>query len=404
MSSFIRRHRSKVLWLGGISAAAWLLGKYAKKRIIEMTEQASKDRAAQENLRRRFEQNQQDCTFTVLSMLPILSESLFHDRTAELLVAALQRQKTAAGADPGAPAPPLADAATNKFAALSKQEIWNELKIVNFTQLLTALYSVTLLTAMTRVQLNLVGRLIYLDSVLFNPARPEDIALQGSTDKFLPHQTEHRFLTFSWYFLHVGWKQCADRVRNAVESVLGSVPLKKSITAAELNNYLAEIRVRVESDDFTDVRAKPFPFQKYLLPIEDDELTTLEQGGATVDHTVGTSGRVTDPVLRRLLDECRDIFDAPDFARVVQSALDSVFGIATAHLTADMPVPPSIVEVDSEVPTGVPMATLLPKAKQLVHGVINGVPNEYIAALSRHAPLQQFATLIYAQFSDHCVE
>jgi peroxin-3 len=41
-------------------------------------------------LKRRFEQNQNDCTFTVLSLLPTLSEQVFDDMAVEELWAKLQ--------------------------------------------------------------------------------------------------------------------------------------------------------------------------------------------------------------------------------------------------------------------------------------------------------------------------
>ena len=45
------------------------------------------------SLRRRFEQNQQDCTYTVLAILPTATENILEALPVEALVAELQKQK-----------------------------------------------------------------------------------------------------------------------------------------------------------------------------------------------------------------------------------------------------------------------------------------------------------------------
>lgn len=39
--------------------------------------------------------------------------------------------------------------------------------------------------------------------------------------KGVSDETERRYLTFSWYVLNVGWKECVARVQKAVEEVVG---------------------------------------------------------------------------------------------------------------------------------------------------------------------------------------
>lgn len=104
-----------------------------------------------------------------------------------------------------------------------------------------------LLTLQTSVQLNVLGRRAYLDSVsALYPRAPPPAA---SSDA--PHQirlepggagtgahgwgrmdeeeeekerkeTEQLFLTFSWWFLHRGWEEIAALVRESVTEVFGS--------------------------------------------------------------------------------------------------------------------------------------------------------------------------------------
>lgn len=88
------------------------------------------------------------------------------------------------------------------------------------------MYSITLLTLLTHVQLNLLGRFTYVWSVsVLNKSEPT-IRLQHEDDPnsgngFLDPMTERMFLSTSWWLLHRGWRKCAERVKEAVDQVVG---------------------------------------------------------------------------------------------------------------------------------------------------------------------------------------
>lgn len=112
-----------------------------------------------------------------------------------------------------------------------------------FTRTITSLYIITLLTLQTHVQLNLLGRASYVSSVIStlpSSNSTESLEMKGmSYDEDLElalygarkdkdegrvgvsKETERKYLTFSWWLLHRGWKTIADRVRSAVEEVVG---------------------------------------------------------------------------------------------------------------------------------------------------------------------------------------
>lgn len=183
-----------------------------------------------------------------------------------------------------APPPRLSDSITSagssnmensvtSSASRTKGQLWNEVKILGavvfadyirptntspaLTRTMTTLYTITLLSLFTAVQLNLLGRSRYIDSLRASDrserARDQvpDLSLSGilareavakivdieailpawmfsgdddddeDDDKLdaIPEGTELRFLTLSWWVLHVGWKDVAVRVRSSVESV-----------------------------------------------------------------------------------------------------------------------------------------------------------------------------------------
>lgn len=175
-----------------------------------------------------------------------------------------------------------------------KAELWNELKIVAITKSLTTLYSVTLLSVLTHVQLNLLGRYAYLASLAGEQsaaAAPASIPLdpfedawarsnpqaaaagpsKAQDDQTISSQTEERYLTFSWWFLHRGWKELNARVRSRVEEVVGKMPLKAELNHGEMMHLLRKIRRRVENEYITEEDDDE----------EDEEGLKLPSGSAT---------------------------------------------------------------------------------------------------------------------------
>ena len=114
--------------------------------------------------------------------------------------------------------------------------------IAAFTRTLTVIYSITLLSLFTHIQLSILGRTKYIQS-LIQQERDERMRdqLEYSTSVYslfwgdrsledidtdileesetVSEETERKFLTLSWWILHVGWKDVGERVRRGVEEV-----------------------------------------------------------------------------------------------------------------------------------------------------------------------------------------
>ena len=108
-----------------------------------------------------------------------------------------------------------------------------------FTRTLTIIYSTTLLSLLTAIQLNVLGRAKYVQSVVqlhreectrerrmlqasisalfFGlPAEEQDEvddALEEDGVGLVTPETEMKFLTVSWWILYMGWKDIGERVR-----------------------------------------------------------------------------------------------------------------------------------------------------------------------------------------------
>lgn len=116
------------------------------------------------------------------------------------------------------------------------------ISLLAFTRTLTIIYSTTLLSLFTHVQLNILGRSKYLQSII-QLAHEENMReqwkdslslvsllwsgnLEGASleeelqeIESVDEEAERKFLTLSWWILHVGWKDVGERVRRGVEEV-----------------------------------------------------------------------------------------------------------------------------------------------------------------------------------------
>ncbi|KAF9990500.1 peroxin, partial [Entomortierella chlamydospora] len=464
VQGFVNRHRRGLAVTAGVTGGIYLMGKYAKSKLIEFQEKTASQRTAEENMKRRFEQNQQDCVFTVLSLLPTLGDQLLHELHVELITAKLNQgrsqrstpvptpdgsviltpkpaetpvfatasvatengeegeikknkegedgsekkdeqeltienhttqesedkpeangtseehktngvlengdsksesetekekeENSQEGSVANGSAPEIKieqesaepqttnnaeetaaevqkaiqtavkDEAAAAIDRRTKLELWSELKIMTFTRTITALYSLTFLTLLTQIQLNLLGRFTYVSSViaLSNTTdasyRVESPAVKGSltsTNGLLDFQTEKKYLTFSYWLLHEGWRRWSEKVREVIEEVVGGISLKRSLNAKEFSDLLGEIRTRLE---YTEVDGKRVPvnMREYMLPDEPEEEREVLRAGGVDEFDL-----VVDSVLRSLLDETRDFIDSEDFSTVLSSALATTF-------------------------------------------------------------------------------
>ena len=155
----------------------------------------------------------------------------------------------------------------------SKAQLWNELKIkcacscslvprrqtrlyvVAITRSYTLLYTVSLLTLLTRIQLNLLGRRSYLSSVVSlasHPLHESTISLENHDDVDVEQEygndfeTNRKFLTFSWWLLHRGWRDIMERVESAVKEEFGPLNPREDITREKLSALTLDIRRKVE--------------------------------------------------------------------------------------------------------------------------------------------------------------
>ncbi|KAI9661832.1 MAG: peroxin [Bathelium mastoideum] len=497
---WFRRNRTNFAIGAGLLGVGYLAGQYVLGKISEARQRMSEDRIAKENLRRRFEQNQEDCTLTVLALLPTLKENVFNALPVERTVEELQQKKAervskSLGASDialsdiqsGPSVPPSVtdedgsttlqtgsyvhasqmapDGATAAAGAApktkkSKTQLWNEMKISSITRAFTLIYSLSLLSLLTRIQLNLLGRRNYLSSVVSlaaPPRRDDQIELENHDDDNFEQpygndfETNRRYLAFSWWLLHRGSKDIMEKVQEAVKEIFGPLNPREEITMEKLSQLTLELRKKIEGATEEDRRSTKW--LTYLLPPSTSEFVVLEESGIISPPSpplppisdaapTSTISAEISPPLRRLLDETSDLIDSPTFTHVLTLLLDSAFSLLVDSkiATQSFKLPPSPLDTSLSNPTSAPsprifelpttanpdqppktkVANLLATFTKQAHALSAGdaesdpdgdldadpaipldpsassVANEYLAAMDAVRDLQAFAAVVYS--------
>lgn len=500
LGRFFRRTRRPITVLATTLGGGYLALSYLRSKLNEMQDSLTRTRVCTENLRRRFEQNQEDCSFTVLALIPTLGKQVIQSMNVEKLVEFLSQTKSRASKPdlsesktenhPGPDSThlingdsqllhlnnisqslehtheneeePLPDEIqVNRVPSHEKSldgtdgsngpidksqlihtppshtpedlsqilsrpdgtliqkrsEIWTEMMLVSFTRLFTCLYGVTLLNLQTHIQLSLLGRDLYLNSIVSENFDEVGVNDDDTEDRFsnfrerdqLQVATERRYLTFSWWYLHRGWIILSKRIRDAVTDVFASRSLKDQISLSDLEEIFNSIRKTVELErDGTD-----FSFTPILLPPTlSDELETLKLGGMPPEDCE------VDARLRSLLDETQDFIDCPDFRLVLSCSMDKIINLCTFNVGCSaslhphsisspaVNIPPSkrFTELERSdqvcLPSGrtARIVEILPIISKESLQLLNVVPNEYIETLSDTRELKEFSSVIYTAF------
>lgn len=362
------------------------------------------------SLWRRFQQNQTDCAFTILALLPSVTENILDALPVEQLTHELQQKKAerlARSSGEGTPSeqssgpPSIRDGGDNasllscqssgyihasqtaqsESGAVrprkSKAQLWNEIKVSSITRSFTLLYTLSLLTLLTRIQLNLLGRLNYLSSII-SPTRPSpperanSISLEDNDNPGSPgrptlgndFETNRRYLAFTWFLLNKGYAELLTQAQGAVTEVFSTISPTQAISAARFSELTLEVRQKIEGSTMSERQAKNW--LAYLLPPREEEEDLLVKSGAlTPPHSISptSSGdqRPTMPStsktspsspnsgletrnspLRKLLDETADLIESPTFTRIHTLLLNSLFSHLDKNVAQQaFPAPPT---------------------------------------------------------------
>ncbi|KAJ4304091.1 peroxin [Collariella sp. IMI 366227] len=329
---WFRRNRTPIAIGVGVVGAGYVVTSYVLGKLRDARERMSSDRIAKENLRRRFEQNQEDCTFTVLALLPTATTHILEAMDTEKITYEIQQIKGSASARArsiGSTSPPSisetnateddgrsivtvsaqseAGAHTSQISVTTpaltaersdgtadappkprktKRQLWDDLTISSITRTYTLLYTLGLLTMLTRIQLNLLGRRSYLSSVVSLATGASNtssgtISLENNDDDSAEQaystdfDVNRKYLTFSWWLLNRGWVDVMQRVEGSVRQVFGHLSPRDTVTLDTFAKLSRDVRTLVEGGS----GGPATNWLPFLLPTADMEDFVIRESG-----------------------------------------------------------------------------------------------------------------------------
>ncbi|KAI9317416.1 Peroxin-3 [Dichotomocladium elegans] len=401
--SYARKHRNGILATIFISVCGYLASRYAKEQLLENQKRAAAERDTKLNFKKRFQQNQNDCVFTVLSLLPTLGDQILNEMNVEVYWTRLQesrklekqlqqqqqqRDHSNNGNDVLTMTAEQQAIESRILEKEQKYQLWEEIKVQSFSRSLTTLYSVTMLTLLTYLQLDLLGRFAYVwTASMANKREPvmqfhhEQQQAQCHTDEVGPidPQTEDIYLSTSWWLLHRGWRIYAKQVETAVHDVISSLPLKRIVTCHDAQIVVGKLRKQIENlEDSSKTR-----LSSYVFPNDNEAVREMlfEMGYANAPPDALAK-------LKRLMDATKSYMNSPEFNRLYVACLDRVFQIFHQHAFGGG-------HDEDPAAKRVTLANLLPAVSRQAHRIIAG--SEYLNELAYCNEVKEFSALINKQ-------
>ncbi|KFK36073.1 hypothetical protein AALP_AA4G073900 [Arabis alpina] len=253
------------------------------------------------------------------------------------------------------------------LSSSEKLLLWDELKILSFTRMVLSLWSVTMLSLYIRVQVNILGRHLYVDTAraLGSSHLLEELDLIDRDD-------EQKFLSSADYLVTNAMPSLISDMQAAVNEVLKGKQLKDVITTRVLQETVLRI-----VDVFMS-SGSPHHWIDYLMKPR-DMLSRNTSGSSQSDETVTK--------FHQLMFETHEVLISTEFTNIVEISLKRF----TDTLVEEMET-----QTDG-LATGMPLAKVLPQIEKTVP-VIIAEPNKnrFLQLIRDLSEVQLFFTLLYA--------
>jgi len=297
LGNWAYRHRRKLIATAVISGSSYLFYRYVKNKMLAFQEfqhiPAQGDIPFQKlRMQQYFSNSQKRCDSMLLNkIIPDLQEKLFDlvpipskDELRQVL----------------------------KGTKEEKVEMWGKAKILSFTRTIVSIYSACLMTLFLRVEVNILGRYLYMDSTL------SDSDSSAEDEKPIPADVQQKYLSFasSGYVQEKGLETLVSFIQERVSQELASWPLTKKCTITDIETILSNIRDRIEKDaNAQDSKFSDFVLQNNLMP-------NLQ--------------------LQVLVTETRDVLESKQFESILKSCLDQGFAILVNQLRSSFEHIPNV--------------------------------------------------------------
>ncbi|KAG6481881.1 peroxisome biogenesis protein 3-1-like isoform X1 [Zingiber officinale] len=259
-----------------------------------------------------------------------------------------------------------------------KLELWERLKILSFTRTAASLWSMTVLCLYVRVQVNILGRQLYVEIARgFEDAQP-----LNEIDSFKSHGQQD-FLATADYLATYGINSLIMNMQSAAKEVLKDKQLKEPVSMATLHEIMIQIL-----DMFMNIGSLNY-WISYLVP---ENVHDYKQQMAMSANGFEDSSLLMDATkLEQLLSETHSVLSSPDFGKILDISLKKVVDVLVDDISNQVAGTSSL---------GVPLAKLLPQIVRLTSPLLDEPRgNKFAQAIQSLPEVELFFTLLYANMS-----
>lgn len=268
---------------------------------------------------------------------------------------------------------------SSALSTKEKLELWERLKVLSFTTTAASLWSMTMLCLYVRVQVNILGRHLYLEIARGSessqsPDEADSICWHGQQD----------FLATADYLSSYGISTMLVNMQNAAIEILREKQLKELFDMDQLRETIVKIL------DLFMSSGEPDNWISYLIP---ENVTTYRQLMAMSSNGFDESSMLMDvKKLEQLMLEARTVLSSPDFKNIMEISVRKVVGtlVEDMYLHLGGGIGPSSS-------SGVPLAKLLPRVTQMGQPLLEEPKsNRYVHIIRNLPEVQLFYTLLYS--------
>ncbi|KAA8542781.1 hypothetical protein F0562_023933 [Nyssa sinensis] len=259
----------------------------------------------------------------------------------------------------------------NNLTSLEKLALWDELKILSFTRMVLSLWAMTLLSLYIRVQVNILGRHLYIDTArgLGSSHLLDEADLIGRND-------QQQFLASADFLSDHGMTNLISNMHAAATEVLKGKQLRDFFNTTILHETIVQILDKLMS------KGSPHRWLDYLMP-EDARFYKFVTSSSS-----GNSDLSDITKFDQLMIETRAVLSSAEFGDVVDLSLKTVVDLLVEDIK---------VQCEGNLLSGMPLAKLLPRVAQ-INPLLLEEPskNRYIQIIRNIPEVELFFTLLYS--------
>ncbi|KAE9607483.1 hypothetical protein Lal_00026851 [Lupinus albus] len=258
----------------------------------------------------------------------------------------------------------------NTLTQAEKLNLWDRLKILSFTRLALSVWATTMISLYTKVQVNILGRHLYIDT-----ARSLGSSDSMETGDGVDRENQQKFLGSVDFLSQYGLPSLICDMEAASKEILKGKQLSGLFNSTALHETIMQILYKFMS------MGSPHSWLKYMMPEDVISHSTSTRKDKRVPSGVTES--------EQLMVEAQAVLLSAEFGSIVEISLKGVVDTLVELMAAKFK--------GGSVITGMPLARVLPQVAQMCPSLLEAPEKNQFIQIIRNIPeVELFFTLLYA--------